>query len=229
MRWRVAGRDRSRSFVSRALADGYRAELVGAARNGLAFASGTGEPEAWAAPGPEAVTWYQHAMAYAEMKWPRLAPHSRASLADALATVTPLLTRDSGRRPAAGRLRAALCGPATMILTAACPRTGSAWTSTGTPFQRRGLKHCPDGTIRIVPIPAILAGLLRQHLQHLAAFGTAPDGRLFRGARGGMLSESVYGRAWHAARRAAFGPDLAATGAGPPAPMTCGTPPCRCG
>ena len=26
-----------------------------------------------------------------------------------------------------------------------------------------------------------------------------------------MLSESVYGRAWHAARRAAFGPDLAAT------------------
>ena len=100
------------------------------------------------------------------------------------------------------------CGPATMILTAACPRTGSAWTSTGTPFQRRGLKHRPDGTIRVVPIPAVLAGLLRQHL---AAFGTAPDGRLFRGARGGMLSESVYGRAWHAARRAAFGPDLAAT------------------
>ena len=36
-------------------------------------------------------------------------------------------------------------------------------------------------------------------------------GRLFRGARGGMLSESVYGRIWHAARRAALGPDLAAT------------------
>jgi hypothetical protein len=41
--------------------------------------------------------------------------------------------------------------------------------------------------------------------------GTAPDGRLFRGARGGMLSESVYGRAWHAARQAALGPGLAAT------------------
>jgi len=38
-----------------------------------------------------------------------------------------------------------------------------------------------------------------------------PDGRLFRGARGGMLSESVYGRAWHAARLAALGPGLAAT------------------
>ena len=46
---------------------------------------------------------------------------------------------------------------------------------------------------------------------HLGDHGTTPDGRLFRGARGGMLSESVYGRAWHAARQAALGPDLAAT------------------
>jgi hypothetical protein len=37
--------------------------------------------------------------------------------------------------------------------------------------------------------------------------------RLFRGARGGMLSEAVYGRAWYAARQAALGPDLAATAA----------------
>ena len=28
VRWRVAGRDKSRSFVTRALADSYRAELV---------------------------------------------------------------------------------------------------------------------------------------------------------------------------------------------------------
>jgi len=32
VRWRVAGRDRSRSFMTRALADSYRAELVRAAR-----------------------------------------------------------------------------------------------------------------------------------------------------------------------------------------------------
>ena len=112
VRWRVAGRDRSRSFIFRALADGYRAELVRAARKGLAFAPGTGEPESWAAPEPELVTWYQHAVAYAEMKWPHLAPHSRASLADALATVTPLLTRETGRRPPAQTLRAALYGHA---------------------------------------------------------------------------------------------------------------------
>ena len=54
----------------------------------------------------------------------------------------------------------------------------------------------------------MLVTLLRQHLRE---FGTAPDGWLFRGARGGMLSVSVSGRAWRAARQAALGPELAAT------------------
>jgi hypothetical protein len=71
-----------------------------------------------------------------------------------------------------------------------------------------GLKHRPDGAIRAVPIPPVLVRMLRQHLHE---HGTTPDGRLFGGARGGMLSESVYGRAWHAARTAALGPELAAT------------------
>jgi integrase len=363
VRWRVAGRDRSRSFMTRALADSFRAELVRAARRGAGFDPATGEPGSWTAPGPEPVTWYRHAVAYAQVKWPHLAPHSRASLADALATVTPLLTRDTGRTPPPGRLRAALYGhafnpplrpqapdpdtasalawveqaslpvsqlgdprviraaldglctrldgspaaantvarkravfhgalgyavelgllpanpiglvrwrapraavavsPATVpspaqvrailaqvartrpelaaffgclyyaalrpeeavalrradlvlpargrgriIFTAACPRTGAAWTSTGTPFEPRGLKHRPGGTIRLVPIPPVLVTMLRRHL---GDHGTTPDGRLFRGARGGMLSESVYGRAWHAARQAALGPGLAAT------------------
>jgi hypothetical protein len=110
VRWRVAGRDRSRSFITRALADSYRAELVRTVRKGAGFNPATGEPAAWAPPEPVTVTWYEHAVAYGEMKWPRLAPHSRASLADALATVTPLLTREPGGRPPASRLRAALYG-----------------------------------------------------------------------------------------------------------------------
>ncbi len=77
----------------------------------------------------------------------------------------------------------------TIIVTTACPRTGTAWTTTGTPHEPRGLKHRPEGTFRKVPIPPVLVRTLRQHLH---AFGTAPDGRLFRGTRGGMLSESVY-------------------------------------
>ena len=112
VRWRVAGRDKSRSFMTWALADSYRAELVRAARQGAEFDPGTGEPESRTAPEAVTVTWYRHAMAYAELKWPRLAPHSRASLADAPATVTPLLTRETGRRPPEGTVRAALYGHA---------------------------------------------------------------------------------------------------------------------
>lgn len=74
--------------------------------------------------------------------------------------------------------------------------------------EPRGLKHRPEGAVRVVPVPPVLICLL---LQHLRQYGTAPDGRLFRGARGCMLSESVYGRVWHTARQIAFGPELAAT------------------
>jgi hypothetical protein len=37
VRWRAAGRSRSKSFITRRLADSYRAELVRAARTGLKF------------------------------------------------------------------------------------------------------------------------------------------------------------------------------------------------
>ncbi|MGH3418146.1 MAG: tyrosine-type recombinase/integrase [Streptosporangiaceae bacterium] len=110
------------------------------------------------------------------------------------------LRRDDLILPARGRGK--------MILTGACPRTGSAWTSTGRSHEPRGLKHRPDGAVRVVPIPAVLAGMLRQHLLR---FGSGPDGRLFRGIRGGMLSESVYGRVWYTARQAALSPALATT------------------
>jgi hypothetical protein len=58
---------------------------------GLEFDPLTGEPAAWNLPEPPTVTRYQEATAYAVMKWPSLAAHSRASLADVLATVTPAL------------------------------------------------------------------------------------------------------------------------------------------
>jgi hypothetical protein len=123
----VADRDKSRSFITRALADSYRAELVRAARKGAEFDPATGEPVAWAAPEPVTITWYQHAAAYTEMKWPHLAPHSRASLAEALATVTPLLTKTTACRPSARALRAALYGYAFNPLQCSCaPDSGTA-------------------------------------------------------------------------------------------------------
>ena len=97
--------------MTRAPANSYRTELVRAARMGAGFDPGTGgKPAAWAAPEPVTITWYQHAVGYAEMKWPHLAPHLRASLADALATVTPLLTQEPAAGRRASRLRAAWYG-----------------------------------------------------------------------------------------------------------------------
>jgi len=108
VRWQAAGQTRSKSFPTRGLADSYRAELVRAARQGLEFDPATGEPLLWAVPGPAATTWLEHAVAYTDMKWPLLAPHSRASLADALATVTPALTRPTATRPPVRTLHTAL-------------------------------------------------------------------------------------------------------------------------
>ena len=58
VRWRVAARDKSRSFITRALADSYRAELIRPARRSLEFGLATGEPQAWAGPEPATVTWH---------------------------------------------------------------------------------------------------------------------------------------------------------------------------
>jgi len=316
----------------------------------------------WAEPEPVTVTWYQHAAAYAAMKWPTLAAHSRASVAEALATVTPALTRAAPVRPPAAQLRAALyqhafnpartatADPATtrvlawaeqaslpvarladplvlrraldaltlrldgsraaantitrkravfhgalgfaveagllnsnpadsiswqvpktattvdpkvvaspaqaeallaavvrirpalaaffgclyyaalrpeeaialrradchlprhgwgmLTLTQAAPRTAAVWTGNGTSHEQRGLKHRPEGSVRAVPIPPVLVTMLRHHDR---CYGTAPDGRLFRGTRGGPLSESSYGRTWHTARTHAFGAAAATT------------------
>ena len=102
VRWHAGGRARSRSFITRGLADSYRAELIRAARQGLDFSPGTGEPASWAAPEAATISWLEHAAAYAAMKWPLAAACTRAGIADALATITPdLLTPGRGRPPAA--------------------------------------------------------------------------------------------------------------------------------
>lgn len=62
--------------------------------------------------------------------------------------------------------------------------------------------------VRIVPCAPELTVILREHLDRHA---TTADGRLFRGARFGPLSESVYGRIWTRARMAALGAQEAAS------------------
>ena len=83
----------------------------------------------------------------------------------------------------------------------ATPYAGRAWTNSGRHRDQRQLKNRARGDGRTVPCPPELTRLLRDHL---ARFGTADGGRLFRGERVDELPHLTYMRAWRAARRATF-------------------------
>ncbi len=360
VRWRVDSRQFSKWFTTHALADSERSKLMRAARAGEGFDTETGQPESVVRELQD-VTFYALACQYVDMKWPHAAAKTRTSMADALATVAPVLvSTDRGRPPEAdvrrtlygwafhtdrrkageppadvakaaawletnslkvteldvkerrseivrraldrialrmdgkpaaattvARKRAVfygvlsyaveldffaanpidrvrwsapktaeevdrrvVAGPVQMrallkavraerpdlvaffacayyalmrpgeivslrrahchlpaggwgrlTLSESAPRSSTGWTNTGATHDPRQLKHRARKATRDVPIPPVLVRLLQRHLN---AFGTAPDGRLFRSASGGVLSESVYGRTWHKARKRAL-------------------------
>jgi integrase len=86
-------------------------------------------------------------------------------------------------------------------IRSATPDAGREWTDDGSIREMRQLKHRAEGDSRTVPTHPELTRLLRTHL---AEFGTAPDGRLFSGVRGGELPTITYRRAWIKARQTAL-------------------------
>ena len=46
-------------------------------------------------------------------------------------------------------------GRGMLRLASAAPRTAAAWTSDGTSYEQRGLKHRPEGAIGMVPVPPV--------------------------------------------------------------------------
>ena len=85
----------------------------------------------------------------------------------------------------------------------ASPDAGSEWTDDGSDREMRQLKHRADGDSRTVPVHPELTRLFRVHFRD---FGTAPDGRIFCGVRGGPLPTITYRRAWTKARAIALTP-----------------------
>ncbi|MGW9210657.1 tyrosine-type recombinase/integrase [Embleya sp. NPDC055664] len=83
------------------------------------------------------------------------------------------------------------------------PVSGKQWTDSGARHDKRGLKGREPGTDRPVPIPPVLAAILRAHLEE---FGTAKDGRVFRNERGELVGTSTYWRVWQEAREFALPP-----------------------
>lgn len=90
-------------------------------------------------------------------------------------------------------------------LTGSTQPTGEGWgDDPAATREDRELKHRAANAVRWVPIPP---PLVRALLWHVAVYGTAPDGRIFRTAPGnGPVSKWSYLNVWRQARAAAFTP-----------------------
>ncbi|MEU5738455.1 site-specific integrase [Streptomyces tendae] len=107
LRWRVGDRPHSRSFKLKPQAEGRKSELMTALREHQQFDEETGLPadELRARTSP---TWFEHVTGYVLMKWPRAAAKHRASIAESLAVVTPVLVTSKRGAPRPAVLRDAL-------------------------------------------------------------------------------------------------------------------------
>lgn len=72
-----------------------------------------------------------------------------------------------------------------------------------------GPRAAGGGAVRVVPIPPRLVAILRAHIER---FGTAPDGRLFRGRLDGApVNPTVYTDAWKRAQVIGLTPEQQAS------------------
>ena len=110
VRWAVDGREHCKSFATKALADAFLVTLKDAARDGKPFDPATGLPAQPKPASRPAVTWYEHARAYSQMKWPDQAAKSRCSTAESLTTITLALITPHRKAPDRDVLRRALFG-----------------------------------------------------------------------------------------------------------------------
>lgn len=95
-----------------------------------------------------------------------------------------------------------------LTLESSAAEVDKHWTDSGRRRDVRELKHRARGETRRVPCPPALGELLKEHL---GAFGTDEQGRLFRGERGHHLAGVTYTRVWERARQAAFTPEQVAS------------------
>ncbi|GAA1762329.1 site-specific integrase [Luedemannella helvata] len=103
----MAGKEFGKTFQTRALAESFRSKLITAQREGVAFDEPTGLPEPMARE-LNTCSWYAHAVAYVDMKWPGASAKHRKGIADTLATVTPALLATDRGAPDDKTMRAAL-------------------------------------------------------------------------------------------------------------------------
>nr|MDT0518456.1 site-specific integrase [Streptomyces sp. DSM 41633] len=94
LRWQVGIQPHAESFLTQGLADSRRAQLITAARAGEPFDVDSGLPRSMVQREKD-IPWYQHARNYVEMKWDHSPASTRKTLAEAMATVTMTLVKDT--------------------------------------------------------------------------------------------------------------------------------------
>jgi hypothetical protein len=107
VRWTVAGREKSVTPARKAQAERHRSRLMQAADRGEAFDLDSGLPDSMARE-TSSVTWYAHACAFADTRWPRVAAKGRISLVEGMMAVTPVLVTSQRGSPDPEVLRQAM-------------------------------------------------------------------------------------------------------------------------
>ncbi|MFE3458018.1 tyrosine-type recombinase/integrase [Nocardiopsis aegyptia] len=121
MRWMVAGMIRSKTFLTKALADAFRAELMTAVHRGEAFRADTGLPHTWKK--QEDLSWYAFVCRYLDDHWQGTSANHRKDRARILTDATEALWTKTQAPPDRDLLRRALQGWAysTAYRDAPCP------------------------------------------------------------------------------------------------------------
>lgn len=107
VRWVTEGRTHSEAFVTKALANARRSELMQAARRGEPFDVETGLPMSELRR-KNSSSLVELAQEYVAMKWPAQAANSRRSTIEGLATACAAFVRDQPGRPGVQDLRRVL-------------------------------------------------------------------------------------------------------------------------
>jgi integrase len=108
VRWTVAGKVKSATFSTYALADSFRSELLQAMRKGEGFELVTGLPESKLRERPTSRSWFDFCRDYVAMRWKGAAAKTRDSITDALATASLALVDPGQGRPGDTELRTAV-------------------------------------------------------------------------------------------------------------------------
>ncbi|MEV0423652.1 tyrosine-type recombinase/integrase [Streptosporangium canum] len=107
VRWKVGGKEKSKTLRTKALAENFLSDLRQAARNGEPFDIATGLPASLQAVAPRK-TFLAFAQTYMEARWIHTAARTRETMTYAFMSLVPALVKDLPGKPADEELRAVL-------------------------------------------------------------------------------------------------------------------------